>query len=1207
MNIAAELGIVLRMKGFDDVVRKMDVVVKQAGKTATAANRLEKSWDGLALTKTAGQLLNLVKALRGVATVISVVIDVLGRALQAEQRINSLNIAFEAIIGTASGAREEMAWLRNEADRLGQDFHKLAESYKGLLIGARNTNLEGRATREIFMGMAEAGNALGLSTQQVQGALNAVQKMMSKGRVEARDLSVELEGRLPGSFRMAAEAMGVTETKLNDMLKSGQVMAVDLLPKLARQMRETYGEAAVKAASSSTAALNRFNTAQENLMATLGEKLKPIVEDFLEEATGVLKVLNEAIANIPVEKIVLAYTIMKAVGSIKFGMLWKLPDLLKQISEQFEQIGKQGSDWVEMNKEIKKYNTVSLETVQLKKRLSEQIKAHGETTLQTQLRHLDELAAKHKDNAELIILIEQRKNQLISAMVKQIADEHERLWNEEVEAANKAGQAAVAARDESGKEIVEENKKNQKQMVEDNRSGLQRMMEDWSDMSKGWDDIAVDAMRGIEQTLYSSFRNAFEGVGNLWDNLWDGMKNIAYQVLASIATRMAKGLIGNVAMNFIPGMSGGGSNLFGGGNNMFGGGGMDYSQMANYMGFGPTWFNDATSGFTGATNYGAIQGDWAGINMDIGGTTGTAGSAAGTAGNWGAFSQGGMAAAGAVAGAAMGAYSLYNLYQNGPGGLEGAGQGMLTGAMAGAGFGPWGMAIGAAVGALAGGLGGDDDTAEREADARMFGELAEKIANRDGTQEDYIEAIKYAHRSDNRVGGQAMEQLYAVAKQQGLLDWWTPTPGQLGAGRRREYTDEQWKRYQVYGGAEEGEMGALAFMELFGGAGKGGWDGADQSQIQDVMEGLDTETIDKLGGSLSTFKDLATEWGVSIQDLLGPLIEADLAGDEWKTALEGLSAATLVQNAADAERAKGLSELEVVQNKVMRSIQLMAGWNDMDAEGKSEMIDMLREDAGRREELMNAAKRLKEVEDLLTGSHKLSKEEVEKLAQEYADLTEMLGLNDTAAADAASEAENFARVMRDEVIPALRDALDLTNGGDIPTEHDGGYIYHRGGMVGAMLRAGLITPHGGMTRMHTGGLRPDERMAILQAGEFVIKRSSVNPDTLAMLRSINATGRLPFEMMGRAMDRLQEPPRFHSGGPVTPLAASSPAPQPKGGDGGVTINMTPGAITINPQPGQDSGEIAREVQAKFLAWLQTPQGQTQVKQAADKAPERNFV
>ena len=82
------------------------------------------------------------------------------------------------------------------------------------------------------------------------------------------------------------------------------------------------------------------------------------------------------------------------------------------------------------------------------------------------------------------------------------------------------------------------------------------------------------------------------------------------------------------------------------------------------------------------------------------------------------------------------------------------------------------------------------------------------------------------------------------------------------------------------------------------------------------------------------------------------------------------------------------------------------------------------------------------------------------------------------------------------------------------SHHSGGLIMHSGGLADWAMRAGLISWHGGAQRRHLDGTAPtwphlawDEVPAILQKGEYVIRRSSVTPETLPILERLNRLGR----------------------------------------------------------------------------------------------------
>ena len=174
--------------------------------------------------------------------------------------MDSMERSFVAITGNSTAASAEMFFLRDEADRLGQSFYDLAPQFKQIAASARGTALEGEQTRKIFSAITEASTALGLSSDETSGALNALSQMISKGTVQAEELRGQLGERLPGAFQLAARAMGVSTQELGKMLEQGQVLATDLLPKLAEELHKTYGAAAETAGmESARAAVNRMS------------------------------------------------------------------------------------------------------------------------------------------------------------------------------------------------------------------------------------------------------------------------------------------------------------------------------------------------------------------------------------------------------------------------------------------------------------------------------------------------------------------------------------------------------------------------------------------------------------------------------------------------------------------------------------------------------------------------------------------------------------------------------------------------------------------------------------------------------------------------------------------------------------------------------------------------------------------------------------
>ncbi len=175
--------------------------------------------------------------------------------------------------GGAYAGGQAFAFLSRQASTLGFNLQAAAGAFGKLTAAAYGTSLQGQTTREIFIGISQASVALGLSAEQTEGALNAIQQMISKGTVQAEELRGQLGERLPGAFQMAARAMGVSTAQLGKMLEQGEVMAEDLLPKLAKELQSTFGNAAAEAAGEGQAALNRFGNEVRSIAADVGGML----------------------------------------------------------------------------------------------------------------------------------------------------------------------------------------------------------------------------------------------------------------------------------------------------------------------------------------------------------------------------------------------------------------------------------------------------------------------------------------------------------------------------------------------------------------------------------------------------------------------------------------------------------------------------------------------------------------------------------------------------------------------------------------------------------------------------------------------------------------------------------------------------------------------------------------------------------------------
>ncbi len=166
---------------------------------------------------------------------------------------------------------KDFAYVTKIADDLGLQFSSTADAYAKFAAAAKGTTLEGEGARRVFESISKAAAVMGLSSEQASGALLALQQMISKGTVQAEELRGQLGERLPGSFQIAARAMGVTTAELGKMLEQGQVVASDFLPKFAAELEKSLGDAPERAAQRLDASVNRMENSWGRLKRVIGD------------------------------------------------------------------------------------------------------------------------------------------------------------------------------------------------------------------------------------------------------------------------------------------------------------------------------------------------------------------------------------------------------------------------------------------------------------------------------------------------------------------------------------------------------------------------------------------------------------------------------------------------------------------------------------------------------------------------------------------------------------------------------------------------------------------------------------------------------------------------------------------------------------------------------------------------------------------------
>lgn len=99
----------------------------------------------------------------------------------ASLQMDRLVKSYTTIEGSTSGAVSQLDYIYEISNKLGLEFQSTAEAAKGFFAAGKGSALQ-KDLNGIFEGVSQAGAALSLSTEQMDGVFLALGQMISKGK-----------------------------------------------------------------------------------------------------------------------------------------------------------------------------------------------------------------------------------------------------------------------------------------------------------------------------------------------------------------------------------------------------------------------------------------------------------------------------------------------------------------------------------------------------------------------------------------------------------------------------------------------------------------------------------------------------------------------------------------------------------------------------------------------------------------------------------------------------------------------------------------------------------------------------------------------------------------------------------------------------------------------------------------------------------------
>jgi tape measure domain-containing protein len=207
-------------------------------------------------------------------------------SLKIKATLEGLGPALRNVAGGYDGAAQATEFLEKASDKLARPINELIPGFVKLAGATKGTAAEGELTQEIFENMLSAANALGVETQQLQGAMIGLSQVA--GRDLLRDLTDvrQVTDAMPGVMQAWADAMGTTQSELRDLIERGAVPTADALQKLNEAFESIGAEAAAERLETLAGKFDILRTGGVGVGQAFADEVAPGLKAVLDELVG---------------------------------------------------------------------------------------------------------------------------------------------------------------------------------------------------------------------------------------------------------------------------------------------------------------------------------------------------------------------------------------------------------------------------------------------------------------------------------------------------------------------------------------------------------------------------------------------------------------------------------------------------------------------------------------------------------------------------------------------------------------------------------------------------------------------------------------------------------------------------------------------------------------------------------------------------------
>jgi tape measure domain-containing protein len=241
------------------------------------------------LNSKVGNLLNTIGSISAITVGLSLFGAFADESVKAAAALEQLEVKLKFVVGSTEAATSAIEAVRDRSNDLGTNFNADIAGFAQLQAASKGTPLQGAGVTELAESFQGASAIYQLNAEQQERAYTALEQILSKGKVSTEEIRGQLSEALPGSFQIAARAMGVTTQELDKLLQAGEIVSSEFLPKFARQLAAENFTGLGDASDTYSASLNRLSNTFGELKQKFGAGLLPAKQLGLDVAQRLLE------------------------------------------------------------------------------------------------------------------------------------------------------------------------------------------------------------------------------------------------------------------------------------------------------------------------------------------------------------------------------------------------------------------------------------------------------------------------------------------------------------------------------------------------------------------------------------------------------------------------------------------------------------------------------------------------------------------------------------------------------------------------------------------------------------------------------------------------------------------------------------------------------------------------------------------------------